>query len=124
MAINIEKLAEDLVSLTIKEASELSKILEDKYGIKPASVQVSAVSEGSKSAVVEEKNSFNIVLKSVSGNKLSVVKTVKDVFGLDLKSAKDLVDSAPKTLKENVKKEEAESIKKTLEESGAVIELS
>lgn len=124
MAINIEKLAEDLVSLTIKEASELSKILEDKYGIKPASVQVSAVSEGSKSAVVEEKNSFNIVLKSVSGNKLSVVKTIKDVFGLDLKSAKDLVDSAPKTLKENVKKEEAESIKKTLEESGAVIELS
>jgi large subunit ribosomal protein L7/L12 len=124
MAINIEKLAEDLVSLTIKEASELSKILEDKYGIKPASVQVSTVSEGSKSAVVEEKNSFNIVLKSVSGNKLSVVKTIKDVFGLDLKSAKDLVDSAPKTLKENVKKEEAESIKKTLEESGAVIELS
>jgi len=124
MAINIEKLAEDLVSLTIKEASELSKILEDKYGIKPASVQVSGVSEGSKSAVVEEKNTFNIVLKSVSGNKLSVVKTIKDVFGLDLKSAKDLVDSAPKTLKENVKKEEAESIKKTLEESGAVIELS
>lgn len=122
---DLKVLAEELVNLTVKEVNELATILKDEYGIEPAAAAV-AVAAGPAAAAaepVEEKSSFDIVLKAIGPNKLQVVKAVKEACGLGLKEAKDLVDNAPSTLKEGVAKADAESLKKTIEESGAEIEL-
>lgn len=121
----IKELAEQLVSLTVKEVNELAKILKDEYGIEPAAaaVAVAAVGGGGDAAVAEEKTSFDVILKSAGASKLNVVKTVKDLTGLGLKEAKELVDAAPKPVKEGVSKEEAESIKAALTEAGAEVEV-
>ena len=114
---DIKKLAEELVNLTVKEVNELAGILKDEYGIEPA-----APAEGGAAAAAE-KTSFDVVLANAGQAKLQVVKAVKDITGLGLKEAKDLVDGAPKTVKEGVSKEEAEQIKSQLEEAGAEVEL-
>ena len=122
---DLNKLAEELVNLTVKDAVELGKILKDQYGIEPAAaaVAVAAPAAGGAAAAAEEKNSFDVILKSPGGAKLAIVKLVKDLTGLGLKEAKELVDAAPKALKEGVSKEEAESLKAHLEEAGAEVEL-
>lgn len=122
---DLNKLAEELVNLTVKDAVELGKILKDQYGIEPAAaaVAVAAPAAGVAAAAAEEKNSFDVILKSPGGAKLAIVKLVKDLTGLGLKEAKELVDAAPKALKEGVSKEEAESLKAQLEEAGAEVEL-
>ncbi len=122
---DLNKLAEELVNLTVKDAVELGKILKDQYGIEPAvaAVAVAAPAAGGAAAAAEEKNSFDVILKSPGGAKLAIVKLVKDLTGLGLKEAKELVDAAPKALKEGVSKEEAESLKAQLEEAGAEVEL-
>ena len=122
---DLNKLAEELVNLTVKDAVELGKILKDQYGIEPAAaaVAVAAPAAGGVAAAAEEKNSFDVILKSPGGAKLAIVKLVKDLTGLGLKEAKELVDAAPKALKEGVSKEEAESLKAQLEEAGAEVEL-
>ncbi len=116
--------AEQLVNLTVKEVNELAQILKEEYGIEPAAatVAVAAPSAGEGSAPVE-KSTFDVILKSPGGAKLQVVKLVKDLTGLGLKEAKDLVDAAPKAVKEGVSKEEAESLKAKLTEAGAEVEL-
>ncbi|MBM3171232.1 MAG: 50S ribosomal protein L7/L12 [Bacteroidetes bacterium] len=121
----IKELAEQLVSLTVKEVNELAKILKDEYGIEPAAaaVAVAAVGGGGDAPAAEEKTSFDVILKSAGQSKLNVVKTVKDLTGLGLKEAKELVDAAPKPVKEGVSKEEAESIKAALTEAGAEVEV-
>ena len=122
---DLNKLAEQLVNLTVKEVNELATILKDEYGIEPASaapVMVAGPAGGDAPAAVE-KTSFDVILKSAGASKLNVVKLVKDLTGLGLKEAKDLVDSAPKPLKEGVAKDEAEGLKKSLEEAGAEVEL-
>ena len=108
---DIKAFAEQLVNLTVKEVNELAEILKNEYGIEPAA------------AAVEEKTSFDVILKDAGAQKLGVVKVVKDITGLGLKEAKDLVDGAPKPIKEGVSKDEAESIKAKLEEAGAAVEL-
>ena len=113
---DIKKLAEELVNLTVKEVNELAGILKDEYGIEPAPAEGGA-------AAAAEKTSFDVVLANAGQAKLQVVKAVKDITGLGLKEAKDLVDGAPKTVKEGVSKEEAEQIKSQLEEAGAEVEL-
>jgi large subunit ribosomal protein L7/L12 len=122
---DLKALAEQLVNLTVKEVNELAAILKDEYGIEPAAAAVvaagPAASEGG--AAAEEKTSFDVVLKSPGGAKLQIVKLVKELTGLGLKEAKDLVDAAPKPVKEGVSKEEAESLKAKLEEAGAEVEL-
>lgn len=122
---DIKKIAEELVSLTIKEVSELADILKNDYGIEPVIAQASGISEGG-AAEKEEKSTFNVELKEVGSSKLAVIKVVKSITGLGLKEAKDLVDSeAPKKIiKENVAKETAESIKAELEEAGAKVALT
>ena len=122
---DLKALAEELVNLTVKDVNELATILKEEYGIEPAAaaVAVAAHAAGAASAAAEEKTEFDVVLKSVGANKLAVVKAVKEACGLGLKEAKDLVDAAPSTLKEGMAKAEAESLKKTIEESGAEIEL-
>jgi large subunit ribosomal protein L7/L12 len=122
---DLKKFAEELVNLTVKEVNELAQILKDEYGIEPAAaaVAVAAPAAGGESAVAEEKNTFDIILKSAGGTKLQVVKLVKELTGLGLKEAKELVDAAPKAVKEGASKEEAESIKTQLEEVGAEVEL-
>jgi ribosomal protein L7/L12 len=121
---DLKKLAEELVALTVKEATELGQILKDEYGIEPAAAAVAvAAPAAGGAAAAEEKSSFDIVLTSAGGTKLQVVKKVKDLLGVGLKEAKDLVDAAPKTLKEGASKEEAESMKAALEEVGAEVEL-
>lgn len=122
---DIKKLAEELVNLTVKEVNELAGILKDEYGIEPAAaaVAVAAPAAGGGEAAVAEKTSFDVVLTVAGQAKLQVVKVVKDLTGLGLKEAKDLVDAAPKAVKEGVSKEEAESIKAQLEEAGAEVEL-
>lgn len=122
---DVKKLAEELVSLTVKEVNELAAILKEEYGIEPAAaaVAVAAAPVGGGEAVVAEKTSFDVILKSAGQAKLQVVKVVKDLTGLGLKEAKDLVDGAPKAVKEGVAKEEAESIKAQLEEAGAEVEV-
>ena len=117
---DLKAFAEQLVNLTVKEVNELATILKDEYGIEPAAAAV-AVAAGP--AAVEEKTSFDVVLKSAGSAKLQVVKAVKEACGLGLKEAKDLVDGAPSTVKEGLAKDEAESLKKTLEEAGAEVEL-
>ena len=121
---DLKSLAESLVNLTVKEAGELAKILKDEYGIEPADSAVSvAAAPADGGAAEEEKTSFDVILKAPGGAKLQVVKLVKDLVGVGLKVAKDLVDAAPKPLKEGVSKEEAESLKAKLEEAGAEVEL-
>lgn len=121
----VKELAEQLVSLTVKEVNELAKILKEEYGIEPAAaapVMVAAGGAGGGEAAAE-KTSFDVILKSAGAAKLGVVKVVKDITGLGLKEAKDLVDGAPKPIKEGVSKEEAESIKSQLTEAGAEVEV-
>jgi large subunit ribosomal protein L7/L12 len=121
----IKELAEQLVSLTVKEVNELAKILKDEYGIEPAAaaIAVAAVGGGGDAPVAEEQTSFDVILKSAGASKLNVVKTVKELTGLGLKEAKELVDAAPKPIKEGVSKEEAESIKAALTDAGAEVEV-
>ncbi|CAM3238572.1 50S ribosomal protein L7/L12 [Rhodothermus bifroesti] len=124
---DLKALAEQLVNLTIKEANELAKILEEEYGIKPAAAAVAvaaaAPAGGDGAAAVEEKTAFDVILKSAGANKIAVIKEVRAITGLGLKEAKDLVDSAPKPVKEGVSKEEAEQIKAKLQEAGAEVEI-
>ena len=119
-------IAEQLVNLTVKEVNELAKILKEEYGIEPAAAAV-AVSAGPAAGgaapAVEEKTSFNVILKNAGANKLNVVKIVKDLTGLGLKEAKDLVDGAPKPIKEGVSKADAEALVAKLKEAGADVEL-
>lgn len=123
---DIKAIAEELVNLTVKEVNELATILKDEYGIEPAAaaVAVAAGPAAGGTAAAEEKTSFDVVLKSAGSAKLQVVKAVKEQCGLGLKEAKDLVDGAPSKIKEGVAKEEAESLKKALEEAGAEVELA
>jgi len=124
---NLTQLAEQLVNLTVKEVKELTDILKDQYGIEPAAagavVVAAAAGGGSEAAAEEEKTSFDVILKAAGASKLAVVKLVKDLTGLGLKEAKDLVDAAPKAIKEGVAKDEAEAFKKSLEEAGAEVEI-
>lgn len=117
----IEKMLEEIDSLTVVELSELVKAIEEKYGVSAAAVAAPAAGAA---AAVEEKTEFDIVLKDAGSNKISVIKVVREITGLGLKEAKDLVDGAPKTIKEKVKKEEAEEAKAKFAETGAVIELA
>ena len=124
---DLKKFAEDLVNLSVKDVTELANILKEEYGIEPAAAAV-AVAAGPAAAAgggdsAEEKSEFDIILKEAGASKLKVVKAVKELTGLGLKDAKDIVDSAPKAVKEGVGKDEAEGIKKSLEEAGAVVEL-
>lgn len=119
---DLKKFAEDLVNLSVKEVNELAKILKDEYGIEPAAAAAVAVASAAPAAAAE-KTTFDVVLKAAGGAKLQVVKLVKDITNLGLKEAKELVDAAPKPVKEGVSKEEAESIKAQLEEAGAEVEL-
>ena len=122
---DIKAIAEELVNLTVKEVNELATILKDEYGIEPAAAAVAvAAGPAAGGAAAEEKTSFDIVLKSAGSAKLQVVKAVKEHCGLGLKEAKDLVDGAPSKVKEGVAKEEAEALKKALEEAGAEVELA
>jgi large subunit ribosomal protein L7/L12 len=123
---DIKAIAEELVNLTVKEVQELATVLKDEYGIEPAAAAVAVAAgpaAGGAEAAAEEKTSFDVVLKEVGANKLQVVKAVKEACGLGLKEAKDLVDGAPATLKEGMSKDEAENLKKAIEEAGAVVEL-
>ena len=119
---DLKQFAEQLVNLTVKEVNELATILKDDYGIEPAAAAV-VVSGGGDAAVEEVQTEFTVVLKEAGSSKLAVVKLVKELTGLGLKEAKDVVDSAPSNVKEGVTKEEAEGLKKALEEAGAVVEL-
>ena len=121
---DLKAFAEQLVSLTVKEVNELATILKDEYGIEPAAAAAVAGPAGPAAAEApEEKTSFDVILKAAGGQKLAVVKLVKDLTGLGLKEAKELVDGAPKALKEGVAKDEAEGLKKQLEEAGAEVEI-
>lgn len=120
---DLKALAEQLVNLSVKEVNELAKILKDEYGIEPAAAAPVAVAAAAPAAAAAEKTEFTVVLKSAGANKLNVVKVVKELTGLGLKEAKDLVDGAPKPVKEGVSKEEAESLKAKLTEAGAEVEL-
>lgn len=120
---DIKKLAEELVNLTVKEVNELATILKEEYGIEPAAAAVAVAAPAAASEAAAEKTSFDVILKSAGGAKLQVVKVVKELAGLGLKEAKDLVDAAPKAIKEGVSKEEAESLKAALEEAGAEVEV-
>lgn len=121
---DVKTLAESLVNLTVKEVQELAEFLKSEYGIQPAAVSVAAgPAEGGGAAAVEEKTSFNVILKSAGANKLGIVKIVKELTGLGLKEAKDLVDSAPKAVKEGVDKATSEDIKAKLTEAGAEVEV-
>jgi large subunit ribosomal protein L7/L12 len=121
---DLKAFAEQLVNLTVKEVNELAQILKEEYGIEPAAAAV-AVAAGPAAAaeVAEEKTAFDVVLKAAGANKLSIVKLVKELTGLGLKEAKDLVDAAPSVVKEGATKDEAEALKKTLTEGGAEVEL-
>ena len=122
---DIKAIAEELVNLTVKEVNELATILKDEYGIEPAAAAVAvAAPAAAGAAAAEEKTSFDVILKNVGAAKLQVVKAVKEACGVGLKEAKDLVDGIPSKLKEGVAKEEAEALKKALEEAGAEVELA
>jgi large subunit ribosomal protein L7/L12 len=123
---DLKAFAEQLVSLSVKEVNELAKILKDEYGIEPAAAAPVMVAGGGAAgggAAAEEKTSFNVILKNGGAQKLTVVKVVKELTGLGLKEAKDLVDGAPKAVKEGVSKDEAESLKAKLVEAGAEVEI-
>ena len=123
---DLKDFAEQLVNLTVKEVNELADILKEEYGIEPAAAAVAVAAGGGGAeggAAAEEKSEFDVILKAAGSSKLAVVKLVKELTGLGLKDAKDIVDSAPKAVKEGVSKDEAEGIKKSLEEAGAEVEL-
>ena len=126
---DLKAFAEQLVNLTVKEVNELASILKDEYGIEPAAAAVAVAAPGAGAgagagaAAAAEKTSFDVILKHPGGAKLAIVKLVKDLTGLGLKEAKELVDGAPKAVKEGIAKDEAESLKKQLEEAGAEVEL-
>lgn len=122
---DLKAFAEQLVNLTVKEVNELAAILKDEYGIEPAAAGAVMVAgqAAAEAEVVVEQTAFDVILKSGGINKLQVVKLVKDLTGLGLKEAKELVDSSPKALKEGIAKDEADALKKQLEEAGAVVEI-
>jgi len=122
---DIKKLAEELVNLTVKDVNELADILKDEYGIEPAAAAVAVAGGGAaaEGAAAEEQTEFDVILKSPGGSKLAIVKLVKEMTGVGLKEAKEVVDKAPAPIKEKVSKEEAESLKSQLEEAGAEVEL-
>ncbi len=123
---DLKKVAEQLVGLTVKEVNELADILKDEYGIEPAAAAAVAVAAGPGAGgedAAEAKSEFDVVLTSAGGSKLAVVKLVKELTGLGLKEAKDLVDNAPSSIKEAVSKDDAEGLKKSLEDAGAEVEL-
>ena len=120
---DLKAFAEQLVNLTVKEVNELAQILKDEYGIEPAAAAVAVAAPAAAGAAAEEKTSFDVVLKAAGANKLAIVKLVKELTGLGLKEAKDMVDGAPSNLKEGCAKAEAEALKKQLEEAGAEVEL-
>ena len=124
---DIKKLAEELVGLTVLEVNELKNLLKDEYGIEPAAaaaVAVAAPAAGGEAAADEGKSEYNVVLKDAGAQKIAVIKAVKEATGLGLGEAKAIVDGAPATVKENVKKDDAEAMKKALEEAGATVELA
>ena len=126
MMADLKDFAEKLVNLTVKEVNELTDILKDEYGIEPAAAAVAVAGPAGGAGVAEaaeEKSEFTVVLKAAGGAKLAVVKLVKELTGLGLKEAKDLVDNAPSNIKEDIGKDEAEGMKKSLEEAGAEVEL-
>ena len=121
---DLKAFAEQLVNLTVKEVSELATILKEEYGIEPAAAAVAVAGPAAGAAAAEEeKTSFDVVLKSPGANKLAIVKLVKELTGLGLKEAKDMVDNAPSAIKEGIAKADAEGMKKQLEEAGAEVEL-
>ena len=123
---DLKKVAEQLVGLTVKEVNELADILKDEYGIEPAAAAAVAVAAGPGAGgedTAEAKSEYDVVLKAAGGSKLAVVKLVKELTGLGLKEAKDLVDNTPSSIKEAVSKDDAEGLKKSLEEAGAEVEL-
>ncbi len=124
---DLKAFAEQLVNLTVKEVNELAQILKDDYGIEPAAaapvMMAGAAAGGDAPAAVEEKTAFDVILKAAGGQKLAVVKLVKDLTGLGLKEAKELVDNAPKPVKEGIGKDEAAALKKQLEDAGAEVEV-
>ena len=123
---DLKAFAEQLVNLTVKEVNELAQILKDEYGIEPAAAAVAVAAgpgAGAAAEAVEEKNSFDVILKSAGANKLAIVKLVKELTGLGLKEAKDLVDAAPSAIKEGVTKYEADALNKALTDGGAEVEL-
>jgi large subunit ribosomal protein L7/L12 len=120
---DLKALAEQLVNLTVKEVNELAQILKEEYGIEPAAAAVAVAATGAAAPAAEEKTSFDVVLKAAGANKLAIVKLVKELTGLGLKEAKDLVDNAPSAIKEGVDKAEAEALKNQLTEAGAEVEL-
>jgi large subunit ribosomal protein L7/L12 len=121
---DLKKFAEELVSLSVKEVNELAKILKEEYGIEPAAAAVAVAGPAASDVtVVEEKSTFDVILKAAGGQKLQIVKLVKDITGLGLKEAKAVVDAAPGPVKEGVSKDEAEAIKSQLVEAGAEVEL-
>jgi large subunit ribosomal protein L7/L12 len=120
---DIKKLAEELVNLTVKEVNELATILKDEYGIEPAAAVAVAPAAGGDAAEAAVQTEFDVILKSAGGSKLAIVKLVKEMTGVGLKEAKELVDKAPTAIKEKVSKEEAEALKTQLEEAGAEVEL-
>lgn len=128
MATDIKKLAEELVKLTVLEVNELKNTLKDEYGIEPAAAAVAVAAGpaagGEAAAEAETKSEYNVVLKDAGAQKIAVIKAVKEATGLGLGEAKAIVDGAPATVKENVKAEEAEAMKKALEEAGATVELA
>lgn len=126
MAANLEKIVDDLSNLTVMEAAELSKLLEDKWGVSaaaPVAVAAGGAAAANDAGAAEEKDEFDVVLAAAGDKKINVIKEVRSITGLGLKEAKDIVEGAPKTLKEGVKKEEAEAFRKQLEEAGATVEL-
>lgn len=121
---DVKSLAEQLVNLTVKEVNELATVLKDEHGIEPAAAAVAVAAGGGAAAeAAEEKTEFTVILKAAGAAKLKVVKAVKDQTGLGLKDAKDLVDGAPKAIKENIAKDEADALKKVLEDAGAEVEI-
>ena len=120
---DVKQLAENLVGLTVKEVQELAEFLKSEYGIEPAAAAVVVSSGGEGPAAAEEKTSFNVILKAAGANKLAVVKIVKELTGLGLKEAKDLVDGAPKPIKEGVDKATSEELKTKLTDAGADVEI-
>ena len=126
MAADVKKLAEELVKLTVLEVNELKTILKDEYGIEPAAAAVAVVAGPADAGVAaaEEKSEYNVVLKDAGAQKIAVIKAVKEATGLGLGEAKAIVDGAPATVKEKVAKDEAEAMKKALEEAGATVELA
>ena len=120
---DVKSLAESLVGLTVKEVQELAEFLKSEYGIEPAAAAVVVSGDGGGAAAVEEKSSFDVILKAPGANKLGIVKLVKEITGLGLKEAKELVDGAPKPIKEGVDKGSAEEIKNKLTEAGAEVEV-